>query len=208
MRSLSGSVAVGLGVCLVAAIALAAGCGNRTARTQDEAGQTGAAGHRLPPPSYQLPRPVPPAAPQMDARLLATLAAMAQPPRNARFVLDDWRLMYHWWNCPYKPHAVPIITLDHVGGTLTTRTTTGAKFTHMNRRELKAKGYRPCPHCRPDLDPPARVPDDAYREPQRLPYEAAESALRGTCPAGGRHVPGTRDINGRLRCARCGQAMD
>lgn len=214
MRIMTGAASVGMWACIVGIVAMTAGCGDRTAQTRDEADAPGAERHRLPAPP---PRPAPlpsrsrssmSALPDVDTRFLATLAALAQPPRNARFILDDWRLMYHWWHCPYRPQAVPIVKLDHTGGALRARTTSGAKFTHMNRRELKAKGYRPCPHCRPDLDAPARAPDTAYREPQPERYDEPPDALRHACPVGGRHVPGARDINNRLRCARCGQPMD
>ena len=210
MKSVTGGAAAGLGGCLIAAIVLTAGCGDRTTTARDDAARAGPGSHRLPapPPSYPASPPTLPAGPQLDARFLATLASLAQPPRDAQFILDDWRRMYHWWHCPYKPQAVPMVKLDHVGGTLTSRTTSGAKFTHMNRRELKAKGYRPCPHCRPDLDEPLGRPVTAYGEPQPVQHDAPTSALLGACPAGGRHVPGTRDINGRLHCARCERFMD
>lgn len=117
-------------------------CGCRSATPPAPAGPT------APPANPTAPAPVAaaPSAPQAqaapsgDAGFLQGLQRVADTRVQYRYVVDEQAGEYHWWTCP------------RVAGQ------TGIKPTTMSREELKARGYRPCQVCRPDMDVPPPAP--------------------------------------------------
>lgn len=133
----------------VPVLAATVGCG-RTTGTQAPA----------PPAPAPVAQPAPAQAPASaaappntgDPSFLQSLQQVAQSRVNYKFVLDETTREYHWWNC----------TIAAAKGNAVTPTT-------MSREQIAAAGYRPCPHCRPDMDaPPTPAVPPANREPQRL----------------------------------------
>ena len=86
-------------------------------------------------------------------------ASERHPP--AKYKLDDQYNRYHRRDCPYGPQLKPGHSLEVQGSKLVHRPEQKDAGTMMSREEIKAKGYKPCKYCRPDLD----IPPETY-EPQ------------------------------------------
>ncbi|NSW58257.1 MAG: hypothetical protein HPY44_19800 [Armatimonadetes bacterium] len=133
-------------------------------------------------PSYRLPQPPAPVAPSPPASVTTTstppvfldrLEDKASEQAQFKYCLDERYKRYHRFNCPYAPKQTRGYTLAVQGTDLAHRETMQTTGTHMSRAQIKAKGYRPCQHCRPDLDqPPAwyRGESREYRQRQSLPF--------------------------------------
>lgn len=155
------------------------GCGSRSDRKKAEKAEPARSHYVAPPPAYPpscyggSPPPAP-AGFGADASFLADLQRMSQNKAHCKYILDKRRNLYHWWDCPQAPRAEETYTLDARGRELVHRKTVKVPYTHLSREEIKAKGYKPCPYCRPDLDTPSRELYRGralgYRERQALPY--------------------------------------
>lgn len=156
-------------------------------------------------PAYRLPDPPMPAAPAPVAQaapaetppvFLDTVENKATSTASFKYSLDERFKRYHRFNCPYAPrqsqgHALAVRGMDLAHQSVSR--TTG---TRMSRAQIKAKGYRPCQHCRPDLDEPPtwyQGETKGYRERQAVPYgelpgesgQAGQSGPRGAGQVGG-----------------------
>ncbi len=147
-------------------------------------------------PSYRLPQPPLAVAPPPPAAVTTTstppvfldrLEDKASEQTPFKYCLDERYKRYHRSTCPYAPQQTPGHTLAVQGTDLAHREVMRTTGTHMSRAQIKAKGYKPCQHCRPDLDQaPAwyRGESRDYRQRQSLPFSVHGSGRMNTGAGG------------------------
>lgn len=144
----------------VSTIAFLCGC----RQSGDQPGHTGKSYQQG---NKQAASTLPPATPRISAAPTPTRAAPSARTAPvvfpcsrsaATFVTDEFRKQYHLLECRRATRLGP-----------DSRGYTWYRYTMLNRRELKAKGYTPCQQCRPDLD---------RKQTGQRPWHDAPSNLR------------------------------